>query len=201
MFSLVLQGGDCTRPVSSSNGAVAESTRVQRYQKESAGRFKIEREEGELSPNGDFEDNFAAYRDASVEVTHKPKDSAAENDVDADEEGEESAQRSSDESENGDASGSESADGEDCSHEEHEEDGDNDHKVESEGEAEGMADAHDAEENGTLMPFSERFLKTVKPLTKHVPLILHDKEKDSRVFYGNDSFYVLFRLHQVRHTY
>lgn len=194
----MLQGGDCTRPVSSSNG---ESTRVQKYQKESAGCFKIEREEGELSPNGDFEDNFAAYRDASVEVTHKPKDSAAENDVDADEEGEESAQRSSDESENGDASGSESADGEDCSHEEHEEDGDNDHKVESEGEAEGMADAHDAEENGTLMPFSERFLKTVKPLTKHVPLILHDKEKDSRVFYGNDSFYVLFRLHQVRHTY
>ncbi|THG02071.1 hypothetical protein TEA_012654 [Camellia sinensis var. sinensis] len=43
-----LEGG-CTRPVSSSNEVI--------------GHFKIEREEGELSPNGDFEDNFAAYGD------------------------------------------------------------------------------------------------------------------------------------------
>jgi paired amphipathic helix protein Sin3a len=38
----------------------------------------------------------------------------------------------------------------------------------------------------------------VKPLAKHVPSALHEKGKDSQVFYGNDSFYVLFRLHQVR---
>ncbi|GFY88375.1 SIN3-like 3 [Actinidia rufa] len=37
----------------------------------------------------------------------------------------------------------------------------------------------------------------VKPLTKRVPPALHDKEKGSRIFYGNDSFYVLFRLHQT----
>ncbi|XP_028094445.1 paired amphipathic helix protein Sin3-like 3, partial [Camellia sinensis] len=193
-----LEGG-CTRPVSSSNEVI--------------GHFKIEREEGELSPNGDFEDNFAAYGDGEVEAACKSKDNAAgghlqtgqrgQNDADADDEGEESAQRSSEESENasenGGVSASESADGEDCFREEHEEDGDhdeNDNKAESEGEAEGTADAHDVEGEGTLLPLSECFLQTVKPLTKHVPLALHGK-KDSRVFYGNDSFYVLFRLHQT----
>lgn len=131
-------------------------------------------------------------------------EAGGENDADADDEGEESAQRSTEDSENasenGDVSGSESGDAEECSREEHEEDGDHDDhdtKAESEGEAEGMADAHDVEGDGTSLPISDRFLLTVKPLAKHVPPALHDKEKDSRVFYGNDSFYVLFRLHQV----
>ena len=200
-----------------------EVIKSNRYNDESAAQFKIEREEGELSPNGDFEeDNFAVYGEAGLEAAHKVKDSAVsrqyqarqgeecgeaggENDADADDEGGESAQRSSEDSENasenGDVSGSESGDGEDCSREEHEEDGDHDehdNKAESEGEAEGMADAHDVEGEGTILPFSERFLLNVKPLAKHVPPSLHDKEKGFRVFYGNDSFYVLFRLHQVR---
>ncbi|KAL6351347.1 hypothetical protein AAG906_035139 [Vitis piasezkii] len=215
--------GDCIRPTISTNGVMTEGVKAHRYHEESAGNSKIEREEGELSPNGDFEeDNFAVYGDAGVEG--KSKDTAAsrqyqtrhgveeiccgeaggENDADADDEGEESAQRSSEDSENasenGDVSGSESGEGEECSREEHEEDGDHDehdNKAESEGEAEGMADAHDVEGDGTLLPFSERFLLTVKPLAKHVPPSLQDKEKNSRVFYGNDSFYVLFRLHQT----
>ncbi|CAI0379576.1 unnamed protein product [Linum tenue] len=134
-------------------------------------------------------------------------EAAVEND--ADDEGEESAQRTSEDSENAsenaaDVSGSESGDGEECSREEEHEEEDGDHddennnKAESEGEAEGMADAHDVEGDGTtVLPFSERFLFNVKPLAKHVPLALHDGEKGSRVFYGNDSFYVLFRLHQT----
>ena len=126
-------------------------------------------------------------------------EAAGEND--ADDEGEESPHRSTEDSENasenGDVSGSESADGEECSREEHEEDGEHDNKAESEGEGEGMADANDVEVDGTSLPFSERFLLTVKPLAKHVPPQLHEKERVSRVFYGNDSFYVLFRLHQV----
>ncbi|KAL6983585.1 hypothetical protein U1Q18_016969 [Sarracenia purpurea var. burkii] len=215
------ESGDFILPISSLNGAIAEGKEVHRYHKESVGNFKIEREEGELSPNGDFEeDNFAACGVGHAEATHKSKDSAArnqyqtgngeeiyrrQNDVDAEDEGEESAQRSSEDSENafqnGDVSASESADGEDCSHEEREGDGDrdeNDNKAESEGEAEGMADARDVEgDDGTLLPFSERFLQTVKPLTKHAPPELQDKEKDSCVFYGNDSFYMLFRLHQT----
>ncbi|XP_061973574.1 paired amphipathic helix protein Sin3-like 4 [Populus nigra] len=216
------EAGEFSRPAVSTNGVATGVIKNHRYNDESAAQFKIEREEGELSPNGDFEeDNFAFYGEAGLEAAHKVKDSAVsrqyqarqgegcgeaggENDADADDEGDESAQRSTEDSENasenGDVSGSESGDGEDCSREEHEEDGDHDEhdiKAESEGEAEGMADAHDVEGDGTMLPFSERFLLNVKPLAKHVPPSLHDKEKVSRVFYGNDSFYVLFRLHQT----
>uniref|UniRef100_A0A803PD15 Histone deacetylase interacting domain-containing protein n=1 Tax=Cannabis sativa TaxID=3483 RepID=A0A803PD15_CANSA len=213
------EAGDSTRPVIlHSNGDLTEGTRNHRYQEEPVAHFKIEREEGELSPNGDFEeDNFANYGEAGLEALRKAKDGAASRQYqtghgveelccgeaggenDADDEGEESAQRSSEDSENasenGDVSVSESGDGEECSREEHGEE--HDTKAESEGEAEGMADAHDVDGDGTSLPFSERFLLTVKPLAKHVPPSLHDKEKDSRVFYGNDSFYVLFRLHQT----
>ncbi|KAI8027738.1 Paired amphipathic helix protein Sin3-like 3 [Camellia lanceoleosa] len=159
----------------------------------------------EASPKS--KDSAAANRQYQNQIKHGEEEiccgeTGGENDVDADDEGEGSAQRSSEDSEktfeNGDVSASESADGEDCSREEHEEDGDHDEndKAESEGEAEGTANAHDVEGEGTLLPLSECFLQTVKPLTKHVPLALHGK-KDSRVFYGNDSFYVLFRLHQA----
>ncbi|XP_021652207.2 paired amphipathic helix protein Sin3-like 4 isoform X2 [Hevea brasiliensis] len=215
------EGGDLSRPTVSTNGVKTEGAKNHRYNDESGAQFRTEREEGELSPIGDFEeDNFAAYGEGGVEAVHKAKESAVsrqyqtrhgeeetcgdaggENDADADDEGDESAQRSSEDSENasenGDVSGTESGDGEDCSREEHEEDGEHDNKAESEGEAEGMADAHDVEGDGTMLPFSERFLLNVKPLAKHVPPALHDKEKGSRVFYGNDSFYVLFRLHQT----
>ncbi|KAK7362067.1 hypothetical protein VNO77_04167 [Canavalia gladiata] len=214
------EGADSTRPVTSTNGAITEDTKVHRYREESVGHFKSEREEGELSPNGDFEeDNFAVYGHAGVEAVHKGKDGTicqqyqsrhgevcgeAGGENDADDEGEESPHRSLEDSENAsenaDVSGTESADGEECSREEHEEDGDHEHddnKAESEGEAEGMADANDVEEDGASLPYSERFLVTVKPLAKHVPPVLHEKERTVRVFYGNDSFYVLFRLHQT----
>lgn len=56
-------------------------------------------------------------------------------------------------------------------------------------------------EDGSVA-FSEQFLQTVKPVAKHVSWPLQATEtgsqNDSRVFYGNDSYYVLFRLHQVR---
>ncbi|CAF2082401.1 unnamed protein product [Brassica napus] len=49
--------------------------------------------------------------------------------------------------------------------------------------------------------FSERFLETIKPVANHVPGPLKATEtgsqNDSRVFYGNDSCYVLFRFHQM----
>lgn len=212
-----------------------ESIKVQRYHENSSlnnNSFKVEREEGELSPTGDFEeDNFAVYGDSGRDVAAaETKDNAAsrqfqvrrgedeacvgaggENDADADDEGEESAQRSMEDSENAseageDVSGSESGDG-DCSREDHEEEeedvdnDDNDGKAESEGEAEGMTDTRDAKGDGASLPFSERFLLIVKPLAKHVPSALRDREKESRIFYGNDSFYVLFRLHQVSHMF
>ncbi|KAK4715701.1 hypothetical protein R3W88_014039 [Solanum pinnatisectum] len=199
----------------------AEGIKVEKCLEESVGKCKLEQEEGELTPNGDFEDNFTPLSEGGQNVSHSLKGSSSSKlyqsghgeekicggdrgcENDADEEGEASAHGTSEDSENAsencDVSGSESANGE-GSHEEREEDGDNDvndNKVESEGEVEGTADAHDAEGYGAVMPFSERLLHTSRPLTKHVPSIFHVREKESRIFYGNDSFYVLFRLHQT----
>ncbi|CAA7020729.1 unnamed protein product [Microthlaspi erraticum] len=67
--------------------------------------------------------------------------------------------------------------------------------------AEGEGNGNEGEAGS--FAYSERFLQTVKPVAKHVslPLPLQASEtgtqKDSRVFYGNDSYYVLFRLHQM----
>lgn len=198
----------------------AEAINVEKCLEESVGKCKLDREEGELTPNGDFEDNFTPSNEGGQNVLHSLKGSSSsklyrsghEEEIcgegrgcenDADEEGEASAQGTSEDSENAsencDVSGSESANGE-GSHEEREEDGDNDvndNKAESEGEVEGTADVHDAEGDGAVMPFSERLLHTSRPLTKHIPSIFRVREKESRIFYGNDSFYVLFRLHQT----
>lgn len=199
---------------------MAEGSNVPSFSEKCDGHSKIEREEGELSPTGELEDNFSNYQESGLD---KAKDSATgrqcfracedkiscrevtgETHIDADDEGEESARRSSEDSENGsencDISGTESVDGEDSTREGQEDRGHHDHdsKVESEGEAEGMDDAHSAEDDGTILPFSERFLLNVKPLAKYIPLALRDEKNNSRIFYGNDSFYVLFRLHRVR---
>ncbi|KAJ8775063.1 hypothetical protein K2173_020067 [Erythroxylum novogranatense] len=176
--------------------------------------FKIEKEEGELSPNGDSEDNFV-HGDTSMEAMPKAKHNTEgkqndtgngeeshrrearaqhDADADADDEDSENASEAGD-----DVSGSESA-GDECSREDHEDDEDVEHdevdgKAESEGEAEGAADAHFT---GGDVPLSGSFLVTVKPLAKHVPSVLLDEEKKGlQIFYGNDDLYVLFRLHQI----
>ncbi|KVH97754.1 hypothetical protein Ccrd_000113, partial [Cynara cardunculus var. scolymus] len=179
--------GGSTQPGSSLNEAIVGSGRSKRRHSDTGGELKIEREEGELSPNGDFEeDNFAAFRDTGTILSkenyqNRYHEGGLENE--ADDEGEESAHRSSCDSENafenGDGSGSETAEVEDHSPEEH--DGVHDNKAESEGEAE--------EGEETVLPFSERFLETVKPLTKYVPGVSHNQKDDPRVFYGNDAFY------------
>ncbi|CAL9079689.1 unnamed protein product [Musa textilis] len=228
-----LEVGQTGRSIISVNcGGTAECNKGDRPNEGSTcvNNLKVEREEGELSPNGDAEeDNFVGFEDAAITIASKGKDNCAstqyqikpgevevscgeaagENDADADDEGEESAQRSTEVSENAseageDVSVSESGNGEECSHDVHEEEEDDvvhddqDAKVESEGEAEGMTDMQDAEGEIMSLPFSERFLHTVKPLARHVPAALHDKrDSSSRVFYGNDSFYVLLQLHQV----
>ncbi|KAL7611565.1 hypothetical protein Lser_V15G07715 [Lactuca serriola] len=146
------------------NGSFTKAPNVLKYDEPS----KFEKEEGELSPNGEFDDaDFAVYDEDSENVP-----------------------------EGGDVSGSESA-ADDCSREENEEDGDHDDvdgKAESEGEAEGIED-----ENGTsILQSSEHYLVTAKPLAKRVASPLHNGgKKDCNVFYGNENFYVLFRLHQV----
>lgn len=182
------------------NGEFAEGSRLSAYNEDSADPCKNEKEEGELSPNGDFEDNFGAYQEVLPEKVHGDEvmqgqmisheeisvDAAGENDVDADDEDSENITEVGE-----DGSGSESA-ADECSREEHEEEDDVEHddvdgKAESEGEA----------ENTSEVPQSERFSVTCKPLSKNVDSKLVGDEKTQRVFYGNDTFYVLFRLHQV----
>ncbi|XP_037403717.1 paired amphipathic helix protein Sin3-like 3 [Triticum dicoccoides] len=220
------EGGETGKSGSSLNGGATSEGNKGRLFNEAAASHntsKVEREEGELSPNGDFEeDNFVPFEDGasktkegSTSRTFKVRpgqvephaEAAGENDADD----EESTQRSTEDSENAseageDASGSESGDGEHGSPEDHDEEEDMDHdqdpKAESEGEAEGTTETHDVEGGmsllGISLPSSERFLYSAKPLAKHVPTSLHGREdRSSHVFYGNDSFYILFRLHQM----
>lgn len=218
MVFCILQGGGSSRPL------LEEGPNVPFFNEKCDGHLKIEREEGELSPTGELEDNFSNYQEGSD--LDKVKDSATgrqcfrtredkvscrvvtgDTNIDADDEGEESARRSSEDSENGsencDISGTESVDGEDSTREGQQDRGHHDHdsKVDSEGEAEGMDDVHSAEGDGTILPLSERFLLNVKPLAKYIPLALRNEKNKSRIFYGNESFYVLFRLHRVRIIY
>lgn len=137
-------------------------------------------------------------------------DRGGADDADTDNEGKESAQRSIEGSENAsdaaeDALASDSGNGELCSQEgqgadEDAKHADHDGNTESEDEAEGIADARGTEGDGQSLTLHEHFPHTAKPLAKHVPRTLFDVEKCSRIFYGNDSFYVLFRLHQVSHA-
>lgn len=219
LVTLVFQRHDIATPAPLVNGMIIGSSN----QEEFAGPCKIEREEGELSPTPNVdsqEDNCVGYGDANVQATPQSKldlerskyrsrngegerclEAGLRNGADADDEEIENA------SEAGvDVSQSESA-GDECCQEEHEGEEDIEHddidgKAESEGEAEGMCNGQSAGGDASLLPLSERSLLPVKPLTKHVSAVsLAEERKDSRVFYGNDDFYVLFRLHQVRIYY
>lgn len=208
---MLLQGGLYRKVTSSS----IEGIQAQKCHNESTGFSKGEREEGELSPSKNHEDNIlAAFGEVayssciSSEITRRTggealcvEEAGGENDANADDEGEESAKGSSD-SENGykvaDVSATDSADREERSPGDHDEDEDhdeNDNKEESEREAEGVADIH---ENEGTVAFSGHVLHTVKPITMKLPAALPVKERNSEIFYGNDSFYLLFRLHQVK---
>ncbi|XP_047309262.1 paired amphipathic helix protein Sin3-like 4 isoform X2 [Impatiens glandulifera] len=204
----------CARPLFSSNSPTVEHSKANKSSEESLRHLRSEKEEGELSPNGDFEEeNFTSYGALEPEVVQRPKAQNGQGhektcaalrggiDADGDDEGERSAHRSSEDSENasenGDLSANESADGEDCSNEDRDEDG-IENKAESEGEAEDITNRNGVVEgDGSLLTFSERLLQNVKPLTKNVSPALPGKDSASRIFYGNDAFYVLFRLHHT----
>lgn len=190
------------------HGNFAQGFKVNRHPGEPIGHSKIEKEEGELSPNGDVdEDNIAAYGDAGAQAGTKAKPSTenqqyrdgngevarVENDADADDEDSENASEAGDE-----MSGSESA-GDECSREEHEEEEDVERdEIEGKAESEAEAEVHYSGGDVSSLPLSERFW-SVKPLAKHVSSVSQGiDKKDSRVFYGNDNFYVLLRLHRVR---
>ncbi|CAF2133669.1 paired amphipathic helix protein Sin3-like 5 [Brassica napus] len=166
------------------------------------GEQKVEREEGELSPTESYEqDNYEVYRDNGVESVQKLTDNVGSNKEQEHKEGavcmeagaksnalpkddgNKITQKLSEANEN--ASGSKFG-GHVSSDEEH--------------KGAMKCDRLDSED-GSFLTISERYLQPVKPLAKHVPVKLQVSESnspnDSRVFYGNDSFYVLFRLHQM----
>ena len=170
-----------------------DTSKASSNQDESGSPSKIEKEEGELSPIGDSGDNYVVHEERGLKSTAKSEHSieaVGENDDDEadDEDGDDASEGGED------ASGTESV-GDECSQEDNgvEEEGE-DVKAESEGEAEGM-ESHLIEDSGSL-PLSERVLLSVKPLSKRVAAA-DERKQDSRVFYGNDDFYVLFRLHRV----
>ncbi|KAA3478609.1 paired amphipathic helix protein Sin3-like 4 isoform X5 [Gossypium australe] len=70
------EGGDVTKHALLVNGVPTGDTNASRYLEEPAGPLKIEKEEGELSPNGDFEeDNFVAYGDNGLKAVPVAKHS------------------------------------------------------------------------------------------------------------------------------
>ncbi|KAF8106161.1 hypothetical protein N665_0146s0007 [Sinapis alba] len=175
------------------------------------GEHKVEREEGELSPTESYEqDNFEVYRDNGVESVQKLPDNVGSNKEQEHKEGavcteagaksntlpkndgSKITQKLPEANENVSkdiASGSKFG-GQVSSDEEH--------------KGAMNCDRLDSvieSEDGTFLTVSERYLQPVKPLAKHVPVKLQvsqsNSPNDSRVFYGNDSFYVLFRLHQM----
>ncbi|GER35778.1 paired amphipathic helix protein Sin3-like 1 [Striga asiatica] len=182
------EGGEQFRLSKPADGNFAERSRLSRYNEDPADPCKNEKEEGELYPNCDSEDNFGAYQDSILQVLPEKKRGNGVSQGQT-----EDHKDNADDSENpseagGDVSGSESA-ADECSREDPEEEEDG--KAESEGEDYG-GDA------AALVPQSERFMLMCKPLSKHVASsLIGDEKKDQHVFYGNDTFYVLFRLHQT----
>ncbi|KAL0736949.1 hypothetical protein Bca4012_013159 [Brassica carinata] len=175
------------------------------------GEQKVEREEGELSPTESYDqDNFEVYRDNGVESVQKLPDNVGSNkeqehkqgavctEAGANsntlpkDDGNKIPQKLSEANENASkdiASGSKFGG-----------------QVSSDEEHKGALNCDRLDrviesEDGSFLTISERYLQPVKPLAKHVPVKLQASESnspnDSRVFYANDSFYVLFRLHQM----
>lgn len=148
---------------------------------ETEGCGEAEQEEGELSPSRNLEENnFSLSANADTKVARTPCDpSPKENggeEICSEKEGVEIDANG--EVENGNVSETESGNGEG-------ENGGHDRKSESEGEA----------------PYSDSLRLSFKPLNVKAPMELQDKKRNSCVFYGNDSFYLLFALHKVRCHY
>ncbi|CAA0829989.1 Paired amphipathic helix protein Sin3-like 2 [Striga hermonthica] len=162
---------DSSRPNQPTGGEFLEGSRL-------AGPCKNEKEEGELSPTVDFE-----YSGTSQRLDNCPN---ADDDV------------SENGSEGGDAAASRSESGADeCSRVEDEEEGEHD---EDKAESENTSEAHCVvgPDGGLVGPQSERFAMSCRPLSKYVASFGNGgRKREGRLFYGNDAFYVVFRLHQA----
>ncbi|XP_028775290.1 paired amphipathic helix protein Sin3-like 2 [Neltuma alba] len=174
-----------------------------------AGHCQTGKEETELSSslNGDSEeDNCVGNGDGNVQVTPSlernarrkyrsrngeeecPLEVGIHNDADVEDKDIENASEGGE-----DVSGGEFADHQ-CPQEEHEGQGDMEHDdIDDKAEVERMCNAQ-SDSDGSLI---DRSFLSAKTLTKYVSPVLVEERRESRVIYGNDDFYVLFRLHHI----
>ncbi|CAA2982104.1 paired amphipathic helix Sin3-like 2 isoform X1 [Olea europaea subsp. europaea] len=196
--TLCSEGGE-TSKLNLANGGYVEGSRLTGHDAVFVDAGKVDNRADKNSPRGEFEDNIATHQDGGSQSMPEKQlghdemhfqtrgheeispDAANENDADADADDEDS--------ENASEAGEDEYAAADGSGEEHEEEEDG--ELDGEGEAEDTSD-------GAFLPQAERFLLTCKPLSKYVPSPLQGSEGNNhQVFYGNDTFYVLFRLHQT----
>ncbi|WOL11761.1 paired amphipathic helix protein Sin3-like 4 [Canna indica] len=186
--------------------------------------YEDEREEGELSPEVHLDENNSVdYEDSLTNKVAEVKDplegrkhqlcpaeltciqvepETKMDNVNASQDSDESMRRHLRNSSNAyeaviDASHSDSeSDNSSCEHDDGEEK-DVDHHAKSESELVEMSDADMFEEEERQEQLSICHLKTSKPLAELPPRVLLDGDRQSRIFYGSSSFYLLFRFHQI----
>ncbi|KAL9673031.1 hypothetical protein QQ045_029284 [Rhodiola kirilowii] len=157
--------------------------------------FQPEKEEGELSPTSDSENDREPCRKPNHDKERlQYHEAVGENDAYAYDED------SGDAYNDDKASGSDSG-GDECSRQEHDEEGVElnvcDSKVEDKAEAASLNGLNLVKSDGVHSTVLERFL-VAKPLSRHVQSRSCANEGNSaRVFYGSGSYYVFFRLHQI----
>ncbi|XP_073018973.1 paired amphipathic helix protein Sin3-like 2 isoform X2 [Primulina eburnea] len=160
------EGVSTLRSNQSINGKFSEGSRFGGQAEDSVDHRKIEKE-GELSPNGDFEDNSGSYQNVGSQAKNNfsietrchddlSSDAAGKNDADLEDKDNENSFEAADNVFRGESAALE------CPQEEQKEEEDGEkHNLDGKPSSEG------------------------------------DETKDQRVFYGNDTYYVLFRLHQT----
>ncbi|XP_074287332.1 paired amphipathic helix protein Sin3-like 2 isoform X2 [Silene latifolia] len=185
---------DAVQPQSKAADTLASMTteastlisKASRHLEKTVGQSEVDKEEGE-TPKAKYSIKNQQNRDGIIE------NGGLENDLDAENEDSENASEGGDDN----VSVDESA-GDECSREEHENEEDVEHdEVEGKAESEGEAEVHHLSGDVGSFKLSDGFL-SAKPLSKYISLASRDADKsDFRVFYGNDNFYALFRLHRM----
>ncbi|KAH9569220.1 hypothetical protein CY35_03G120900 [Sphagnum magellanicum] len=156
------------------------------------------------SEDNDIENFEHDNEDADAAGGLKRRHDAGEDDEGEEHSGHKSSGNSDNLSETGE-DGFESESGEELSeHEEEEDEQEEGKKAESEGQAEDVADADDGEGDGqSSLASPDRSFSNCRPLAEYVTSSPEAFSSAScnrayeQVFYGNDLFYVLFRLHQT----
>ncbi|KAK4771759.1 hypothetical protein SAY86_013534 [Trapa natans] len=165
----------------------------------SAAPSKAEKEEGELSPMGEFEENFMDCKEDNVKSMLDSEHEQENRSTNEDGGGGNGAEADDEDSQNLSDRGGEVSGSDMCSHDDEEEEEEVDcDEAETRAESEGELDGHCGMENGIILPLPDRHLSLAKPLSKRIQADQLDGKRDlSSIFYANDDFYVLLRLYQT----